>query len=127
MARIANISDIHGNLPALEAVLDEVERLGVVEIMCLGDVVGYGPQPERCLERLAGRCIVAVRGNPEDALLDPSVADTFNPIARTAIEWTRKRLAPQHRAALAQMRGVYDNSPYVMCVHDSPVPPSTTA
>ncbi len=126
MARIAIISDIHGNLPALDAVMDELARQGVSEIMCLGDVVGYGPQPDKCLERLAGRCMVAVRGNHEDALLDPTISEGFNPIARTAIEWTRKRLTPAHTAMLRPMRSVYDHSPYVMCVHDTPVPPSTT-
>lgn len=126
MARIAIISDIHGNLPALDAVLEEIARLGVHEMICLGDVIGYGPQPEQCIERLAGRCMVSVRGNHEDALFDATVAERFNPIARTAIEWTRKRLAAEHLQSLAQMRLVFDRSPYLICVHDTPVPPSTT-
>lgn len=126
MARIAVLSDIHGNLPALEAVLAEIARLGIRDIVCLGDVIGYGAQPERCLELLAGRCMIFVRGNHEDALFDPSIAAGFNPIARHAIEWTRRRLRPEHFAALRPMRLVHDESPYLMCVHDSPVPPSTT-
>lgn len=126
MARIAIISDIHGNLQALDAVLDDIARLGVHEIICLGDVIGYGPQPEHCIERLAGRCMVSVRGNHEDALFDAKVADGFNAVARTAIEWTRKRLTPPHMQSLAHMRLVFDRSPYLICVHDTPVPPSTT-
>lgn len=126
MARIAVLSDIHGNLPALEAVLEEIALLDITDIVCLGDVIGYGPQPDRCLEALAGKCMVAVRGNHEDALFDPAIAETFNPVARVAIEWTRRRLRPEHVAAIRPMRAVHDQSPYLMCVHDTPVPPSTT-
>lgn len=126
MARIAIISDIHGNLPALDAVMEDMERAGVHEIICLGDIIGYGSQPQECVARLAGRCMVSIRGNHEDALFDESIADNFNPIARTALEWTRKRLSPEHMSALAHMRLVFDRSPYLICVHDTPVPPSTT-
>jgi diadenosine tetraphosphatase ApaH/serine/threonine PP2A family protein phosphatase len=126
VARIAVISDIHSNLPALDAVLDDIERAGGLEIICLGDVIGYGCQPEACIGRLAGRCMVSVRGNHEDALFDDSIAEEFNPIARTALEWTRKRLSPEHVRCLAQTRLVFDRSPFLMCVHDTPVPPSTT-
>ena len=130
MAAIAVISDVHGNLEALEAVLADVAQRGVREIICLGDTIGYGPSPERCLERLvegAGTTLlVSIRGNHEDALLDESIAAHFNPVARTAIEWTRRRLAPEHHAMLRPMRAVFDRSPYLICVHDTPVPPSAT-
>jgi predicted phosphodiesterase len=126
MARIAIISDIHGNLTALDAVLAELDRRGVREMICLGDVIGYGPQPEACLDRLRGACMVTVRGNHEDALFDGSIAETFNPIARTALEWTRKRLSREHTQEVASMRLVFDRSPYLVCVHDTPVPPSAT-
>jgi predicted phosphodiesterase len=126
VAQIAIISDIHGNLPALSAVMDDMERAGVHEIICLGDVIGYGCQPEACLERLAGRCMVSVRGNHEDALFDATVAEDFNSVARTALEWTRKRLSADHLRGIAQTRLVFDRSPYLICVHDTPVPPSTT-
>lgn len=127
MARIAIISDIHGNLPALEAVLADIAREGVDEIICLGDVIGYGCRPDACLELLKDKCMVTVRGNHEDALFDADVAERFNPIARTALEWTRKRLTADHLRLIAQSRLVFDRSPYLICVHDSPVPPSTTA
>ena len=126
MARIAIISDSHGNLPALDAVMADMARLGVHEIICLGDVIGYGCQPDACLERLAGRCMVSVRGNHEEALFDASIAEDFNSVARTALEWTRKRLGQEHLGLIAQTRLVFDRSPYLICVHDTPVPPSTT-
>ncbi|MFO0829243.1 MAG: metallophosphoesterase family protein [Phycisphaerales bacterium] len=126
MSRIAVISDIHGNLPALDAVMRTIDAMGVGDVICLGDVVGYGPQPDRCLERLKGRCMAAVRGNHEDALFDSSISDAFNPVARVAIEWTRRRLGPEHLELIRPMRAVFDRSPYVMCVHDTPVPPAAT-
>jgi predicted phosphodiesterase len=126
MARIAVLSDIHGNVHALEAVLADVSREGIGDIICLGDVIGYGPHPERCLELLSGRCRIAVRGNHEDALFDSAVSEGFNPVARFAIEWTRRRLRKEHLDAVRAMRAVHDQSPYLICVHDSPVPPSTT-
>lgn len=126
MSRIAVISDIHGNLPALDAVLAEIAKAQVDEVICLGDVIGYGPSPDACLDRLAGRLSICVRGNHEDALLDPSGVDSFNPVARTALEWTRRRLSPRHMGLVASMRAVFDRSPFVICVHDTPVPPSST-
>jgi predicted phosphodiesterase len=126
MSRIAVISDIHGNLPALEAVLDDLAHADVEEVVCLGDVIGYGPAPEACLERLAGRLSICVRGNHEDALLDPRLAEGFNAVARTALEWTRRRLDAKHIGLIRSMRAVFDRSPFVVCVHDTPVPPSTT-
>ncbi|MDZ4828746.1 MAG: metallophosphoesterase family protein [Phycisphaerae bacterium] len=126
MSRIAVISDIHGNLPALDAVFAEIDRLRFIDVICLGDVVGYGSQPELCLERLTGRCMVILRGNHEDALLDPTLGESFNPVARVALEWTRRRLTPQHLAMVTPMRAVFDRSPYLMCVHDTPVPPAAT-
>ena len=68
--RIAVVSDIHGNLPALEATLAAIAREGVSEILCLGDVVGYGADPATCLELVWDACSVLVRANHEDALLE---------------------------------------------------------
>ncbi|MBN2490371.1 MAG: metallophosphoesterase family protein [Planctomycetes bacterium] len=90
--RIAVISDIHSNLEALEAVLAEIDRLGCQEIICLGDLVGYGPDPEASVDLVMERCGVVLRGNHDDALFRP-VLD-FNPIARNAINYTRKIMKP---------------------------------
>lgn len=85
------ISDIHANLTALEAVLADA---GPVEaVWCLGDLVGYGPDPNECIERVASlpnlQCIL---GNHDAAALRRIEVDTFNPEARTAILWTQQRL-----------------------------------
>lgn len=67
--RIAFISDIHGNLVALEAVLEDIAREGIETIVCLGDVIGYGPEPAACVRRVRERCIMTVMGNHEAMLL----------------------------------------------------------
>jgi len=88
----AVISDIHGNLHALEAVLADMEAQGVTEIICLGDIVGYGPRPKECLDH-AFSFDVAVRGNHEQALLEQFQGNTFNISARSSIDWTRQQFS----------------------------------
>lgn len=83
------ISDIHGNLSALRAVIADMEARGAERIICLGDVVGYGPYPGECLD-LVKRCGAVLMGNHEEALLYG--AENFNPRARRAIDWTREHL-----------------------------------
>jgi len=93
LAQIAVISDIHGNLEALEQVLKAIDEAGVDRIFCLGDVVGYGPDPGPCVERVAERCVKAVAGNHEYAVLGRINTDYFNPLARQATHWTRDVLS----------------------------------
>jgi len=87
---IAIISDIHGNWEALSAAAQDIEKRGIERIYCLGDVVGYGPDPELCLDWVRERCEIVLMGNHEEALLSPPVG--FHSLARQAIIWTRKRL-----------------------------------
>ncbi len=88
--RQALISDIHGNLEALQAVLADIATQNVDDIMCLGDVVGYGPNPSECLESVMKRASLTILGNHDQAaLFDP---DGFNPVALRAIYWTRDQL-----------------------------------
>jgi predicted phosphodiesterase len=85
----ALISDIHSNLEALETVLKDIEKHGVQEIYCLGDIVGYGPNPRECVD-LAMKCHMVLLGNHDQgAMFDP---DGFNPPAERAIFWTRSQL-----------------------------------
>lgn len=83
------ISDIHGNLTALKSVIGDMEANGAQRIICLGDVVGYGPFPGECLD-LVRRCGAVLMGNHEEALLFG--AENFNPRAKRAIDWTREFL-----------------------------------
>jgi predicted phosphodiesterase len=86
----AIISDIHGNLEALEAVLADVRSQGIGEIYCLGDIIGYGPNPRECVDLVMKNCQVTILGNHDQgALFDP---EGFNASAERAIFWTRKML-----------------------------------
>ena len=90
MSTIALISDIHGNLEALEAVLADIATRGVDRVYCLGDIIGYGPNPCECLDIVMRRCDKTILGNHDQAaLFDP---EGFNPTALKAIYWTRDRL-----------------------------------
>ncbi|MBY0229379.1 MAG: metallophosphatase family protein [Gemmataceae bacterium] len=95
----AIISDIHSNLEALQAVLKDIERQGVSEIYCLGDVVGYGPNPRECVDLVMARCKMVLLGNHDQgAMFDP---EGFNTPAERAIFWTRDVLekSPEPRPA----------------------------
>lgn len=93
MNTIAVISDVHGNLEALNAVLARIDELGIKAIYCLGDVVGYGPDPESCLLITEKRCRLRLMGNHEYAVLHAANPGfTFNATAQNAIEWTRERI-----------------------------------
>lgn len=89
----AIISDIHANVEAFRAVLDDIESQGASEIVCLGDFVGYGPNPKECIDLALG-FEVALRGNHEDALMTEFQASNFNIKARSSIDWTREQLSP---------------------------------
>ena len=95
----AIISDIHSNLEAFLAVLKDIERQGVSEIYCLGDVVGYGPNPRECVDLVMARCKMVLLGNHDQgAMFDP---EGFNSPAEKAIFWTRDVLekTPEPRLA----------------------------
>jgi predicted phosphodiesterase len=87
---IAIISDIHSNYEALSAVFDDLERRGCEQVVCLGDVIGYGPEPDRCLDMVAEKVDVTLMGNHDYAVLyEPS---NFNVGAESACYWTRQFL-----------------------------------
>jgi diadenosine tetraphosphatase ApaH/serine/threonine PP2A family protein phosphatase len=91
MKAFAVISDIHGNLEALNAVLADIDAQGIETIVSLGDVVGYGPDPEACLRLVDKRCRLKLIGNHEHAVLHPKQRIRFNAAAQQALEWTRAR------------------------------------
>ena len=94
--RRALISDIHGNLEALEVVLDDIKAQGITEIFCLGDIIGYGPNPRECIDRVMETCKVTLLGNHDQgAMFDP---DGFNIGAERAIFWTREQLESPSRS-----------------------------
>lgn len=101
----ALISDIHGNFDALEAVIADIDRRGVQRIICLGDVVGYGPEPLACLDRVIERCELCLLGNHDFAVIfEPT---SFNSVAEQSCFWTRACLDAEPDAEARRRRWQY--------------------
>jgi predicted phosphodiesterase len=94
--RTAVISDIHSNLEALSRVLDRIDQLGVDRIVCLGDIVGYGPRPNECIDLVRKRCASVIKGNHDAGAVGELPLEHFNVNGRSAIRWTRDQLSPQN-------------------------------
>ena len=119
--RILVLSDIHANLTALDAVLASVGSVDA--IWQLGDVVGYGPEPDAVVGRLRDLGATGVRGNHDAAALGGAEIEYFNVDARRAVEWTRTRLAPETRRWLADLPDRQTNGAFTL-VHGSPRDPT---
>jgi diadenosine tetraphosphatase ApaH/serine/threonine PP2A family protein phosphatase len=98
---VAVLSDIHSNDPALEAALEAVGAFD--QLWVLGDVVGYGPHPDRVVERLRDADAVAVQGNHDAAVLGRIPTGTFNDLARAAVVWTAETMKPANLDWLAEL------------------------
>jgi diadenosine tetraphosphatase ApaH/serine/threonine PP2A family protein phosphatase len=117
--RIALLSDVHGNLPAFEAVLRDIDSLAPDEIWCLGDLVGYGAQPDACVELAQDRCDLCLAGNHDLVVTgDIPIAD-FSSSAASAARWTQQTIGADSLAFLRGLRpaeagraiGLYHASP----------------
>ncbi|MFG0327391.1 MAG: metallophosphoesterase family protein [Phycisphaerales bacterium JB037] len=127
----AIISDIHGNAEALRRVLEDIDRRGIQRIVCLGDIIGYGPEPLACVDLVRERCEWSLMGNHDFGVLyEPT---HFNPGAEAAAFWTREQFDAEPDAALREARyeflgrlrvRVVDSTPEdgfkVLAVHGSP-------
>lgn len=98
--RCGVISDVHANLPALEAAFAKLAALDVDEVICAGDLVGYGPHPNECVAAVAERGITCVTGNHDLMALGRLGFDRADWLARTTLEWTREKLGADARAYL---------------------------
>lgn len=101
--RIAVISDIHGNMEALTAVLDDIDTSAVDDIVCLGDIIGYGPQPREVIACLKKNRIPSVLGNHELAVLNEAQIAYFNPHAKISIKKTISLLTDDDKAFILSM------------------------
>lgn len=113
------ISDIHGNVTALDTVLSAADGQ-FDKIWCLGDIVGYGPNPNECIERITSYDHAAIAGNHDWAVLDKLDVDEFNLNARFAVLWTQDRLTPEHRAYLDNLPLYLIEDEIFTLVHGSP-------
>jgi diadenosine tetraphosphatase ApaH/serine/threonine PP2A family protein phosphatase len=117
--RVAILTDIHSNLPALEAVLGAIDEAGIERRWCLGDVVGYGAQPDACAKLVSERCELSLVGNHDLAVTGEISIDVFSASAAAAVEWTRASAEPATLEFLKSLRpenadqevGLYHASP----------------
>ncbi|MDD4856893.1 MAG: metallophosphoesterase family protein [Candidatus Krumholzibacteria bacterium] len=100
--RFIVFSDVHGNVEALERVLEEAERLRPDMIVSLGDVVGYGANPNECIALVQEAALIRIGGNHDVAAAGIIDTDTFNSTAQKAIRWTSREILPRHRDALTE-------------------------
>jgi len=121
--RYAIIADIHANLAALTAVLDDIEgRGGVSEVRCLGDIVGYGPEPRECIALLRQTTNVCVAGNHDWAAISKIDTSDFNPAAAAANLWTAQQLSADDIEYLSSLPLVIEMDDFTL-VHGSPREP----
>lgn len=120
--RTAIVSDIHANLQALDAVLAQIDASECDAIWCLGDVVGYGADPDACVALVRERADICLAGNHDLAVTGAlSVAD-FSDAARRAAEWTQKTISPETRAFLESLSPSNEDQ-VVSLYHASPRDP----
>lgn len=121
--KYAIISDIHGNIEALDAVLKEIGAQGADEIICLGDLVGYGADPNECVEATRGGATTVVVGNHDWAAVGKLGLDYFNAAARKAAEWTGAVLTEKNRSYLTNLPLTAGAGEDILLVHSSPSVP----
>ena len=121
--RYAIVSDVHGNLEALETVLDNLQRTGYDLLLCLGDLVGYGPNPNECCQLIRETNGVVIAGNHDWAAVGKTGIEYFNTFARMAIRWTSEVLSEENKAYLKglPLRWIEGD---ILMVHSAPSEPS---
>ena len=121
--RYVILADIHSNATALMAVLEDAGRRGDVdELWCLGDIVGYGPDPHRCLEILRQFNCVGVAGNHDLAAIEKTGLESFDPDAAQAIRWTMRQLSTEDALFLSRLQTTVEKDEFTL-VHGSPRQP----
>ncbi|MDB5051785.1 MAG: Ser/Thr protein phosphatase family protein [Fibrobacteres bacterium] len=117
-------SDIHGNLEALQRVLESMKRLGVDKKVCLGDIVGYGPFPNECVELVAENSDITILGNHDSVAIGRESSEGWNNYnAQKAIEWTSKVLTPASIDFFSKLPYMVSEPP-LLFVHASPWSPA---
>ncbi len=118
--RYAILCDIHSNLEALEAVLDEIERRKVDQVVHLGDIVGYNANPNECVELLMKENITSIMGNHDAVACGLENPQMFNSSAKQALLWTRDELKPEHKEYLSGLPETLVLDGTILLSHGSP-------
>lgn len=118
----AVLSDVHGNLEALEAVLGYISKEDINKVAFLGDIVGYGANPNECIDLLRGKAEVIVAGNHDCGTIGLVDISCFNIVAKAAIRWTRKQISSDNSSFLSgiSLTSVVDDLTFV---HSTPCDP----
>lgn len=120
--KLGIISDIHGNIEALETVVEFLRGKGVTDFACCGDIVGYGPDPNRCIEAVREMNCICVAGNHDYATVGETSIDGFNRAAKQAVLWTRAQLTEPNRRFLENLPITAEDAG-LFIVHSSPSAP----
>ncbi|MHC5037690.1 MAG: metallophosphoesterase family protein [Planctomycetota bacterium] len=111
--------DIHGNLEALQAVVEKLKEMAVDRFICVGDIVGYGANPVECIELVRELNSTVVAGNHDFATIEKLNIDFFNSYAREAVVWTRKQISKDHNDFLGSLNLVERINDAMTVVHGS--------
>ncbi len=116
------VSDIHSNLEALNPVLKDMEAEKPDIKICLGDIVGYGPNPDECTELIFSNFDIILAGNHDQAVTGKYSTESFNPLARTAVLWTQAKMKDENIAKLKslELKNIKND---ITCVHATPTHP----
>ncbi|WP_081927416.1 metallophosphoesterase family protein [Halobellus rufus] len=123
--RVGLVSDIHSNSPALDSVLEELERLEVDRILCAGDLLGYNAFPNKTLDQLIEYDVTSIRGNHDEAIVTETPSN-FNIPAKRAVDWTRRQLSDDEKRYLRNLpnkRQMSIDGKNVVVAHGSPTNP----
>ena len=120
--KIAYISDIHSNLEALEIALHEITQRNIREICCLGDIVGYGAEPNGCVDRIREAVHKTIAGNHDFAVVGLTSTQYFNSYAQEAIHWTSQQLSETNKLFIKELPLTCSQNG-VLCVHSTPTNP----
>lgn len=117
---IAVISDVHGNLPALETVLQDIDSNGLTRIWCLGDTLGYGPYVNECFDLVLNRCEVVIAGNHDLAVRGDLPVQVFGGSAGAGVEYAIEHLTPDRKERLASLSDHFE-MPSLQLFHGSSI------